>query len=138
MKRITQIAAVFSLMAACSFQASAQWGPPDFDPQKRAERQTTLMVDSLGLSTKQAEKVKEVNETYAKKHQEMREQNQQGDWEANREKMMALRQEHDAELQKVMTTEQWEKWLKVRENERGKRGGPGGRKGKPKPQKQGR
>lgn len=121
----TIILTLFIATGIVSVQAQPGGGR-DFDPVKRAERTTAMMVDSLSLSTKQGEKVGEINLKYAKLMQEARNQNTEGDWEAMRATMMSLRTEQNKELQKVLTTDQWQKWEKIQEamwSGRGERGG---------------
>lgn len=100
-------------------------GGRDMNPEKRAEQQTAQMKEQLGLSDAQTAKVQEVNLKYAKQAQEAREK-ADGDWEAARGKMTAMRQEQDKELQTVVTQEQWQKWTAFREEQRGNRGNWGG------------
>lgn len=85
------------------------------DPVKRAEQQTVLMTEKLGLSEAQSAKISEINLKYAQKMKELREANPEGDRAALREKMMALRVEQDAELKSMMTSDQWAEWEKVRQ-----------------------
>lgn len=118
---------ILTLFIATGFIAvqAQPGGGRDFDPVKRAERTTTMMVDSLSLSTKQGEKVGEINLKYAKLMQEARNQNTEGDWETMRATMMSMRTEQNKELQKVLTTDQWQKWEKIQEamwSGRGERG----------------
>lgn len=120
----TIILTLFIATGFISVQAQPGGGR-DFDPVKRAERTTTMMVDSLSLSTKQGEKVGEINLKYAKLMQEARNQNTEGDWETMRATMMSMRTEQNKELQKVLTTDQWQKWEKIQEamwSGRGERG----------------
>lgn len=130
------------LLTACFTLVHAQpGGGRDFDPVKRAEQVSALMADSLSLSTKQLEKVREINLKYAVKMQEARNQNPEGDWEAMRATMTVIRQEQNKELQTVMTTEQWQRWDKIQQAQWSKRSGREGRdkekdKGKPEEQKE--
>ena len=91
------------------------------DPAQRAKQQTDLMTEKLALSDAQAAKVKEINLKYANKMKEAREK-ADGDWEAMRGTIGTIREEQDKELQTVMTEEQWQQWVKYREEERAKRG----------------
>ncbi len=109
--------------------ALAQPGGRNMDPVQRAEAQTQLMTDSLSLSEAQSAKVKEVNLKYAQKSKELFEKNTEGDWEAMRASMMALRAEQDAELKVFLTEEQWANWERIRSKMRGP-GGRGGGEGK--------
>ncbi|MCS6929995.1 MAG: DUF4890 domain-containing protein [Saprospiraceae bacterium] len=89
-------------------------------PEQRAEQQTALMKERLVLSDAQVAKVQEINVKYARQMQEVRQKNE-GDWEAMRAQLMTLRQAQDQELQTVLTQEQWQQWLAVREEVRGRR-----------------
>lgn len=95
------------------------------DPEQRANQQTATMTEQLSLSDAQSAKVKEVNLKYANKMKDAREK-AAGDREAMRGAMTSIRQEQDAELQTVLTEEQWKQWVAYREQFRGGRGmGPG-------------
>lgn len=129
MKFLLQIAAfAFFLIGAAALQAQPGGGGRAMNPEQRAEQQTVQMKEKLALSDAQAEKVKEINLKYANKAKEAREK-ADGDWEAMRGTMGALRDEQDKELQTVMTQEQWQKWAQFREEQRANRGGfgPGNR-----------
>lgn len=95
-------------------------------PEERANWQTTNMTQQLGLSDAQVAKVKDINLKYAAKMKEARD-NANGDRNAMRTTMGAMRTEQDKELQTVMTTEQWQKWVTFRDTQRANRGnaGPG-------------
>ncbi len=97
---------------------SAQRGQWNSDPAERARQQTTEMTEKLALSTKQSEKVGEINLKYANKMKEARDSNPEGDWPALRETMMTLRQGQDKELKNVMTAAQFEQWEKIQEERR--------------------
>lgn len=92
--------------------------------EQRAEQQTTLMTEKVTLSEAQVAKVKEINLKYANKMREARDQ-ADGDWSAMRETMDAIRNDHDKELQTVLTKEQWTKWAEYRTQMRANRGGMG-------------
>ncbi|MEQ1746840.1 MAG: hypothetical protein ABMA02_15515 [Saprospiraceae bacterium] len=127
-----------AVLAGSTIFAQPPGGPGDgrmMNSEQRAEQQTALMTEKLSLSEAQAAKVKETNLKYAKKGQEAREK-ADGDREAMRETMMAIRQEQDKELQTMLTQEQWEQWLKAREEMRGNRGNWGGER-PPKPENKG-
>ncbi len=107
---------VFALcMLAGALSLQAQYGGGGFDPVKMAERTTRTMTDSLSLSTRQTEKVGEINLKYAKLLQQARDKNTGGDWESMRAAMTTMRQEQGKELQAVLTSYQWERWQKVQE-----------------------
>lgn len=126
----------FSVLMAVSLTATAQQPGGrrggGGDPAQRAEMQTQLMVDSLSLSAKQAEKVKAINLSFAEKQKAARANNQEGDWEKMRATMDSLRNEHNAELKTVLTAEQYNHWLMVAERQFKGRG-PGGNNPPPPP-----
>ncbi len=96
-------------------------GGRNMDPAQRAEQQTAQMTEQLALSEAQAGKVKEINLKYANKMKAARDE-AAGDWSGMRETMGAIRNEQDAELQTVVTKEQWAKWSEYREQQRANRG----------------
>jgi len=96
------------------------------DPEKRAEQQTATMTEKLSLSEAQTAKVREINLKYANKMKEARDK-ADGDREAMRATMTTLRSEQDKELQTVLTEEQWQQWLKIREEMKNNRPGWGGK-----------
>lgn len=114
-------------MLLLAFNSQAQGGGRNGgrDPIQRAEMQTKIMVDSLSLSTKQGEKVKEINLKYANKQTEARQANTDGDWEQMRAKMDALRTEQNTELKTVLTQSQFDHWQKISEEMAKHRGGNG-------------
>ncbi len=91
------------------------------DPEQRATQQTATMTTQLSLSDAQSAKVKEIHLKYANKMKEARE-SANGDRDAMRNTMTAIRQEQDKELQTVVTEEQWQKWVKYRDEQRANRG----------------
>ncbi|MCF8237765.1 MAG: hypothetical protein K9I85_06390 [Saprospiraceae bacterium] len=114
MKRQTTIlTACLLLISSVWMTAQAQWGGPSTDPHEMAAQQTHMMVDSLGLSTAQAEKIAVVNGTYAQKFQEVRD-NADGDFKATREAMQQLTHEQDQALRKYLTSDQWASWQEIR------------------------
>jgi len=121
------------VLAGMTAYAQPGGGGRMMNPEQRAEQQTAQMTEKLALSEAQAAKVKEINLKYAKQAQEAREK-ADGDWEAMRGTMTAMRQEQDKELQTVMTQEQWDQWTKVREEFRSNRGPRGGDKPAPAPE----
>lgn len=98
------------------------------DPAERAERQTLLMQEKLSLSGKQLEKVRDINDRYAVKQADAWKL-AAGDREAVREAMVALREEKNGELKKVLTTEQFQQYEALEQemrNQRGQGRRPGG------------
>ncbi|MCB0521520.1 MAG: DUF4890 domain-containing protein [Lewinellaceae bacterium] len=132
MKFIIKFFALTLLLTATFNFAQAQRGDRNADPVQRAEKQTMTMKEKLSLSEKQTEKVREINLKYANKMKETRAANQDGDRSAMRETMTKLRQDQDAELKGVMTSEQFEIWTKMREEKPKQRSPKDDRKGKEK------
>lgn len=102
------------------------------NPAKMAERQTTMLTDSLALSEAQQQKVAEVNLLYANKMAEARtkaRENQGADRASIRSTMQALRSEQKAELKKYLTSEQFEKMEAIETNRQAKRGDRKGKRG---------
>lgn len=125
---VKMLALTLLLSAGLFISLNAQPGGGNWnaDPEQRANQQTALMTEKLSLSEAQSAKVKEVNLKYANKLKEAREK-AGGDREAMRATVGTIRQEQDAELQTVLTEEQWKQWVAYREESRGSRGnfGPG-------------
>lgn len=127
MRTILSFLWIALILAGGSFTAQAQpGGGMGMDPEKRAEQQTATMTEKLSLSEAQAAKVKEINLKYAQKMKEARDK-ADGDRDAMRTAMTTIREEQDKELQAVMTDEQWQQWLKIREEMRGNRPWKGGK-----------
>jgi len=124
---------ITALLLTTFTQVLAQRGGWDMDPGQRAKTQAAMMKDSLSLSEAQASKVEEVLLKYAKQMSDVRNGDSGGDWTAMREKIMVIREAQNKELKTMLTTEQYDKWTKIQEAQRGNRGGPGGnRSGQPK------
>ncbi len=83
-------------------------------PEERAQRQTEQLTKELNLSTEQAEKVKALSDERMKQMQEMRANGARPD----RQKMQELQENYEAKLKPVLTTEQWTKYEKIREEQR--------------------
>jgi periplasmic protein CpxP/Spy len=123
MNHLLRILPVF-LLLFLSIQLQAQSGPGGggpgggrMDPTERAEKQTQMMIDSLGLSTAQGEKVREINKKYAEKNREIFQaarENGGGDREAMRNAMQTQRKAQDEELKAILTEDQWAEWQLIR------------------------
>lgn len=124
MKYLTISIITLAMLSIWSTNLSAQRGGRDSSPEQRAEQESALMRDSLGLSDAQYNKVYEINLDYAKKMQELR-NNAEGDWSSMREAFAALRQEQNEALKKVLTTEQYEKWQRIQRQRMDRRPGQG-------------
>lgn len=83
-------------------------------PQERAEKLTEKMTQELGLSAETKAKVSEINYEKARKVEQLRNE-AIADKERKKEARQKLKQEHETQLKAVLTPEQFEKWLKLRE-----------------------
>ncbi|MCU4163686.1 Spy/CpxP family protein refolding chaperone [Carboxylicivirga caseinilyticus] len=109
------------------FIASASQAQNRPSPEERVKQQTEQMAKDLNLTEKQKEQVTELNKKFGEKMKKMRDENQ-GNREKMREAMGELRTERNTELKKILTDEQYKKYLELEEKrmkERGNRG-PGG------------
>ncbi len=124
--------ALLAILLAFFFTAAqAQHkGGHDFDPTKRAEKQTANMTEKLALSADQSAKVKEINLRYAEKAKAQFANKETGDKAKMKEAHQALRTEQKAELTKVLTQDQAAKWEQMKADHEGKGKGKGRGKGK--------
>ena len=90
-------------------------------PEEMAKRQTEMMVEKLTLSEAQASRIQDINLKYAQKMKAARDSMPEGDWQMMRQKMTVLRQEQDAELRKMMTSDQWAIYEQWKEEQRATR-----------------
>lgn len=109
------------LMLILNINSFAQQGSGgrrgNMDPKEMAERQTTMMKDSLGLTDQQLPKVEALNLEYADKFVAARNE-ADGDRDAMRSTMMAINKEKDVELKKILTADQWTKLEALRKEAR--------------------
>jgi FtsZ-interacting cell division protein ZipA len=125
MKIIIQLIAIAILLLAGLTTTNAQRGGGwEASPEVRAEEQTSRMKSDLGLTDEQAKKIKDINLKYAQKAQEKRKE-KAAEKEKIRAEREAARAEHQKEVEKILTKEQQEKWVKIRQ-ERPERKGPRG------------
>ncbi|MCU0345727.1 MAG: DUF4890 domain-containing protein [Saprospiraceae bacterium] len=130
MKSLKKSSLFILLFAAFLTSAQAQKRDGhDFDPAEHAEHQTERMTEDLGLNADQAAKVKDINLKYAEKAKTQHE-SKAADKTKNKSEREALRNEHDAELKKVLTKEQAAKWEQRKAERKEGKGGPGKMKGK--------
>ncbi len=105
----------------------AQPGGQRMSPEERAKQQTTELKEVLGLDKAQEKKVYDLNLESGKKMQKMREEmGGQGFSDEMREKMMAMREETNKEMKKILTAAQYTKYEKYLEERRARRGQGGG------------
>jgi Spy/CpxP family protein refolding chaperone len=120
--------AVLGGYLACASVSSAQ----DTNTTRRAGRRGPMveqrierMTKELDLTSDQQTKVKALLEKQTKERREIFSDNSLPR-EERRDKMRALMQEENKELKSILTSEQFEKWKKLREQMRTRRpGGPG-------------
>ncbi|MCX8091157.1 MAG: hypothetical protein N3I86_09560 [Verrucomicrobiae bacterium] len=93
--------------------------------------QIDKLAEDLKLTDEQKEKVTEILKARSVKAREIREDSSLSDQE-RREKLREVFQEHDKKMKEILTTEQFEKWQKMRAQGRGP-GGPGGPPRRPRP-----
>ncbi len=135
MKQIKSIAAtiVLALIFVPGFtmaQGGGQGnGGGNNDPEQMAKRQTEVMNTQLQLTQEQMPKIEQMNLETSKKMVDLRAQ-YQGNRDEMRPKMMEIMNARDAELKKILTPEQYDKWVKYRAermaNRSGGQGGGGG------------
>ena len=93
--------------------------------QQRVERLST----ELKLNDDQKTKITALFEKQAKEGRELRDLSR----DERRDKIRTVRQEQMKELKAILTTEQFEKWQQLREQNRGRRQGGNRRSGEPAP-----
>ncbi len=122
MKKI--LVSIIAVLALSFFTSAMAQGPQGkMTPEARSKKQTEQMKTDLGLTEDQVVKVGEINLKFHKKVQEARKE--VIDRTQMREKMKPVRDEHIAELKKVLTEEQLKKFTSLME-ERRKNGGKNG------------
>lgn len=92
------------------------------NPEQMMNRQLEMMKERLSLTEDQEKQVKAILTSQMKKQRELMEE---GFNEETRDKMMALRQESNGKIKKVLKGDQVEKFDKMQEEMRQRRG-PGG------------
>ena len=115
--RIHEMIVVFALLliAGTTFGQGRQ-----FDPEEMAKRNTEAMKERLKLNEEQLVKVEDINLAAAKKRSEMMAE-AGGDRSAMREKMVAMSEETDKEFKAILTEDQWNEYLVMKEEQRRRR-----------------
>ncbi|QNF35349.1 hypothetical protein HUW51_22495 [Adhaeribacter swui] len=90
-------------------------------PEERANRQTAMMTETLGLSADQEAKVKALNLKRLTQIDAMRE-NREANEKVNRNQAKNIRENFNTELKSILTPEQFTKFEAEQGNMRGKRG----------------
>ena len=119
MKRLGILAMILVLVTSV---AMAQRGGQNFDPEERAKSQTEQLKKVLDLKKDQEKKVYELNLKAGKEMAEMRKDMQSGgSREGMREKFTAMRDKNNKEMKKILSDDQYKKYLKFQEEEMEKR-----------------
>lgn len=126
MKSSIKVLAIIALFFSLIISAEAQENRKkrdrkSRDPEKRALRQTTRMVEKLKLDEEQTSQVKQINLTYAKKVKEARKVND-GNREAMKKSRSIIRTEKKAAFKAILTEAQFAT-LEEMQEKRGKRSG---------------
>lgn len=112
MKNTTLILGLIATLAAGSAQAQSK---PTQDPavqQQRMDERNAKLTQDLGLSTEQSASMKELDARYNTALNEMRASTT--DRTVIAEQNRKLREDHDAELKKLLTPEQYAKLMESR------------------------
>lgn len=112
MKTMHLILGMAALMTAASAQAQSK---PTQDPavqQQRMDERNAKLTQDLGLSTEQSASMKELDARYNTALNEMRASTT--DRTVIAEQNRKLREDHDAELKKLLTPEQYAKLMESR------------------------
>jgi periplasmic protein CpxP/Spy len=109
--------------------ASVEQGPGQGQatPEERAERQTKMMTEALGLTADQTSKLKPIILARATEQSTLREK-MQGDREAMMGEFRKLNEKYNAQIKTVLTAEQYAKYEANQSQMRGggRRQGQGG------------
>ncbi|MCU4174438.1 DUF4890 domain-containing protein [Carboxylicivirga sp. N1Y90] len=90
------------------------------DINNRIEKETEIMVEELQLNDEQAKQVLDINKKYGQLMADAR-KSANGNRDEVRSQMKPLRKEHNDSLKKVLTDEQYQKYLKIVEERRNQR-----------------
>ncbi|PHN04993.1 hypothetical protein [Flavilitoribacter nigricans] len=108
-KKVILAATLFLMMGlSVSAQSRKAAERPRLDPEK----ETTQLVEKLDLSQKQADKVKKINQDFAKKMEQARTAKEDGR-PASRETMAQLHREKTDKMKAVLSKKQYEAYEKV-------------------------
>lgn len=105
-------------------------GPGGFNTEDMVNRQIEGLDEAVNLSNDQEKQVREIYMDSMDDMMKMREQMRDGgDREGMREQMQQAREEQNEKMKKILSEEQWEKYLAYEEERRSRRGQgrPGGR-----------
>lgn len=118
MKKLMFIAALFTVI---SFSAIAQEkgkrGPDRITPEKRAELRAEKLAEQLDLTEEQKSRVYDTHLERAKANKEAS-KNRKEEVMERRSAMKRERAEQQAEVEKILSLEQREKWVEIRNEDR--------------------
>ena len=112
---------LFSFICMVTTFAQNQRGGSNATPEERAAKMTERMKQSLKLTDEQTAKVQAINLQMANDMATARESGQD-----MRTSMQTIRAKQDAELQKVLTPEQYKTYLDSRQQMQNRNNGSGG------------
>ncbi len=99
-----------SVLAQSSFASKGK-----VDPEQRAERRTKMMVEKLRLSKEQKEAVHPINLETAYQAQAIK-SNEELSGKEKKSAIKSLRAEYEGHLEGILTPEQMEKFISIRQN----------------------
>lgn len=102
------------IIAALALLATAAHAQERPSPEQRAKVHTERMAKQLELSTEQSAQVEALNLTLAREI-EARRVAREAEKEARKAEAKALRDAHDAEMKAVLNSDQYARWLTMRE-----------------------
>jgi len=119
-----QLTLVSALALGALLACTSIAGAADAKAEKKGERKGGASVEqrvdhmatNLNLTAEQKTKVKDLFEKQGKEMREMRDQNPNMTPEQRREKMAESRKAMDAKMKEILKPDQYEKWLKNRQN----------------------
>jgi Spy/CpxP family protein refolding chaperone len=123
---VTILVGLATLSSLASAQPGEGWGGRGADPNARLEQQIERMTEQLELTDGQKEELRPILEAQGEKMREIM-QDSSIDREQKREQFMKLRKETEPKIKQILTEEQYEKWQKLRQQQRGGRGRRGPR-----------
>jgi len=116
------IAVIFGgiVFSADAQRSQSQRGQERMDPEKRAEMRVNKLAERLDLTEAQREQVFEL-QLEQEREQDAARQARREEMKENREQMFDRRTEQNEKIEKLLTPEQREKWIEIRNEEREKR-----------------
>lgn len=87
----------------------------DENPEAKKAAMKEKLVEELNLTAEQQEEWEDINQKYKPEYQALKEE-AKASRERDKDKYKAVRQEHDAEIEEILTPEQIEKWNEMKKN----------------------